>query len=246
MRGPAVTAASWPPWFGPAPVVDPDVSTVLVTVGGDRPVVRIPDGLALPVLKRLLAHAADRALLGPVLHHPRSGATYWWVQRGATPDYPTDCRLLANRTAIPVPAPGSRPCTVAEWLHMPERQRLTGPAWLAGALQVQEALVAEEAQTAARAAQLDAMEWAPGRCNYCPAGTDEALVVKGDPDRGCEGIFCRFHLQLTLAVNEHHRQRQAATRALNERLDAHRRTLPAGRGAEDPSAGRGTIERAAT
>lgn len=222
-----MTAALWPSWLGPMPPVDVHLPTVLIEVGGDRPVVRVPDELGRPTLERLLGHAPDRAQLGAVLHHRLSRVSYWWVRPGASTHYPDGCRLLADRTAIPVPAPGSTHCTVARWLHLPDEELLTGPVWLARALQDQEAIAADAARSAAIGTRLDELPWEPGQCDQCPANTG-TLVTKGSADLGFEGLICRRHLGLILAMNGHRLHGLDRTEALNGRLDARRRERGAG------------------
>ena len=124
----------WPAWLGPEPAPTENTNTALLAVGGDRPVVRVPDALGLPALARLLDRDDDRAMVGPVLHHRLSQVTYWWVRPGSTGSYPPGCRLLAADTALVVPGPRTDYRSVASWLHMPERPILSGPAWLAAAL----------------------------------------------------------------------------------------------------------------
>ncbi|WP_042400275.1 hypothetical protein [Streptacidiphilus carbonis] len=116
------------------PIPTRGTRTALITVGGDRPVVRVPDALGLPALARLLDEEADRGLVGPVLHHRPSQVTYWWVRPGSSGSYPDGCRLLATDALVVVPDPHADHCAVASWLFMPDREVLTGPAWLAAAL----------------------------------------------------------------------------------------------------------------
>lgn len=109
-----------------------DTSMELWPVGTDWDVLRTPERLGQPVLKRLLADPQDAALVGPVLWDRGCGVLYWFLSPGATDCYPLEARLLARGTSLAVPISG-RARTV-HWLHLPDREHLTGPVWLASAL----------------------------------------------------------------------------------------------------------------
>jgi hypothetical protein len=101
--------------------------------------VRTPYDLAQPALNYLLGNAYERRRLGPVLHDVAAGQFYWLVTRGHSAAYPPDCRLIGRGgwvSAPTVPPPGFR----LQWLHLPSTPRLSGPPWLAAALQHQHAL----------------------------------------------------------------------------------------------------------
>lgn len=179
----------WPDWLGPAPASTPGTSTALLPVSSSRPVLRVPDALGMPVVARLLGDCDDRLLLGPVLHHRLSRVTYWHVAPGATDEYPPGCRLLAADAYIAVPAPGAAFCTVARWIHLPDRERLSGPAWLAAALNTQHT----NHRPSARSIPMATETPEPDRCAMCPfppsaagpvlrVGPGDCPVDLGHPD----------------------------------------------------------------
>ena len=57
----------------------------------------------------------------------------WLLRPGSTDDYPDGCRLLAPGTWLPLPHPQHTAHSLA-WLHLPDSDVLTSPAWLAAAL----------------------------------------------------------------------------------------------------------------
>lgn len=103
-------------------------------VGSEWDVLRTPEWLGRPVLERLLAEPQDADLVGPVLWDRSSPALYWFLAPGATDSYPLQARLLARGTSLVVPISASDWGARVHWLHLPDREQLTGPAWLASAL----------------------------------------------------------------------------------------------------------------
>lgn len=121
-------------WLLPAEGVPLHRRTVLLPCGTLFDAVRTPDSLGMPVLDRLLAEPDDADQLGPVLWDQRGGLLYWLVSPGATDDYPDGARLLGPGAWISVPPPYGEATRDAKWLHLPEQRIVTGPAWLASAL----------------------------------------------------------------------------------------------------------------
>jgi hypothetical protein len=193
---PEVTAA-WPPWLGPKPPVTPGTSTALLPIGPDRPVLRVPDVLGIPVAGRLLGDCVDRLLVGAILHHRLGGVTYWFIARGATDEYPPGCRLLTGRAYVAVPAPDTAYCTVARWLHLPAVGRLTSPPWLAHALN------AQHATTLRPGAAAMTQPIAPARCEMCtepPSRSGPVMAIGPDGrnvDMGHPICFARARLMAT-------------------------------------------------
>lgn len=185
---PEVTAR-WPDWLGPKPAATPGTSTALLPIGPDRPVLRVADVLGLPVAGRLLGDCVDRLQVGAVLHHRLSRVTYWFVAPGATDEYPPGCRLLVEDAYVAVPAPDTRYCTVARWLHLPVVPRLTSPPWLAHALNAQHATARPGAVMSQPAPT------AEPRCGMCteppsPAGPVMPIGPGGEyVDMGHEACF---------------------------------------------------------
>lgn len=119
----------------------PGTGRVLLPTGLLWDCLRTPARLGVPVLNRLLADPADHALLGPVLWDDEADVLYWLVQRRHTDDYPAGVTLLRPGTWILAPDAGDVSIRQACWIHLPDGERLSGPAWLAAALRGRRAAV---------------------------------------------------------------------------------------------------------
>ena len=131
-----LTAAPPLPWtwlLPPGVVAGPDRPVVIAQTGRTWDALCTPETLALPVLVRLHADDRDRMRLGPVLHDADARAVYWLLRPGSSADYPDSCRLLLSGTWLPLPHP-QRSARSLAWLHLPDTDTLTPPAWLAAAL----------------------------------------------------------------------------------------------------------------
>lgn len=135
VTGPVALSSAWlrPP--GTMPVGDAsETGLVLMPAGVLWDVVRTPIGLGFPVLGRLLADDHDSALVGPVLCDKANGWIYWLVSPGAGDSWPEDARLLSVGAWVVAPANAFLPTRSAAWLHLPDDPIVSGPAWLAAAL----------------------------------------------------------------------------------------------------------------
>lgn len=111
-----------------------DGRMVMLPVGAMWDVVKTPSPLAIPVLERLLADPDDTAVLGPVLLDARRELLYWLVSPNSTDSYPPHATLLRAGAWIAAPMPWSEPLDDAAWAYLPQYPIVTGPAWLAAAL----------------------------------------------------------------------------------------------------------------
>jgi hypothetical protein len=102
--------------------------------------VRTPADLALPALTYLLhENQYERRRLGPVLHDTKAGQVHFLVSPGHSATYPPGCRLIGRGGWLSTPTDRG-PSNRFQWLHLPSTPRLSGPPWLAAALQHQHAL----------------------------------------------------------------------------------------------------------
>ncbi len=131
MTGPTTLSASW--------LMLPGVSArtrrrmVLLAAGVTWDAVRTPLGYQ-PVFERLMANGHDRALLGPVLADTARGCLYWFIAPGATNDWPDEVLLLGAGSWLVAPRSVYDITPDARWLHLPDHPIVSGPAWLAAAL----------------------------------------------------------------------------------------------------------------
>jgi len=114
------------------PSASRDARVRLLACGVDWDALRTPEALALPVLARLLSHAGDCALLGPVLRDERSCTVHWIIAPDHTATYPDGCLLRTAGDWLAVPNP-INPHSKLAWLHMPVQPTFT-PPWLASSL----------------------------------------------------------------------------------------------------------------
>ena len=131
-----LTATRQLPWtwlLPPGVVAAPDRPVVIAQTGHTWDALVTPETLALPVLVRLHADERDRRLLGPVLHDADARTVYWLLRPGSSDTYPDGCRLLPPETWLPLPHP-KRCARSLAWLHLPQPDTLSSPAWLAAAL----------------------------------------------------------------------------------------------------------------
>lgn len=133
--GPVTLSSGWlrPP--GTLAVGDAsETGLVLMPAGILWDVVRTPLAIGSAVLGRLLADEHDSALVGPVLCDSSNGWLYWLVSPGADDTWPDDARLLGTGAWVVAPANACLPTQSAAWLHLPDDPIVSGPAWLAAAL----------------------------------------------------------------------------------------------------------------
>lgn len=102
--------------------------------------VRVADSLALPALTYLLhENPYERRRLGPVLHDTQAQQVHFLVSPGYSAIYPPGCRLIGRGGWLSTPTTRETSARF-QWLHLPTTPRLSGPPWLAAALQHQHTL----------------------------------------------------------------------------------------------------------
>lgn len=97
--------------------------------------VRTPTALGRPVLDHLLDTWGDFTQLGPVLEDARGEWLYWLVSPGSSDTYPPGVRFLSTGAWISAPVFTEQAQGDAAWVHLPQEEILTGPAWLAAAIE---------------------------------------------------------------------------------------------------------------
>lgn len=131
MTGPTAMSAGW---LMPAGVAARTRHRmVLLPAGVTWDAVRTPLSYR-PVLERLVADDHDRALLGPVLADTARSYLYWFIAPGATGDWPDDALLLRTGSWLAAPRSVYDITPDARWMHLPDHPLVSGPVWLAAAL----------------------------------------------------------------------------------------------------------------
>ncbi|MDH6141979.1 hypothetical protein P3T35_004000 [Kitasatospora sp. GP30] len=102
-------------------------------------VIRLPEEPGVPALHALLASSAAGAI-GPVMHDPRGGHTYWLVSMQLHADHTwaritRSSRVLSTGDYLPAVEPEPEVPGAIRWLHWPAVTGvLTPPSLLAAAV----------------------------------------------------------------------------------------------------------------